>query len=84
MKETLRQTWKSTTTRYDTLRVFKIDTTKGLLYRFTVYKTAAYVCIWHRKDMLWREAFNVDNLDATDLSAAADELERQFVLAFGL
>lgn len=84
MRETHRQTWKDTTTRYDTLRVFKIDTTKGLLYQFTVYKTAAYVCIWHSRDMLWREAFNVKNLDATDLDTAVVELERQFVLAFGL
>lgn len=84
MKETLRQTWKDTTTRYETLRVFKIDTTKGLLYRFTVYKTAAYVWIWHNQDMQWREAFTVENLDATDLDAAVVELERQFKLAFGL
>lgn len=84
MKETLRQTWKDATTRYDTLRVFKLDPSKGLLYQFTVYKTAAYVCIWHSHDLSWKEAFNVKNLDATDLSAAVDELERQFKLAFGL
>jgi hypothetical protein len=84
MRETLRQTWRDTTTRYDTLRVFKIDMVKGLLYQFTVYKTAAYVCIWHSQDMLWREAFNVKDLDATDLDAAVIELERQFKLAFCL